>query len=138
MAYIAKTDLAEYSASVVLSDAEFTELSERASDIIDRLTLDRIPLAGGLSTFDANTQIAIKKATCAQVQTMAAQGGPSVVEGFGAEANQQSVTIGKFSSVRAILSGGSASTLPTIDGVPVSPMVAGYLRRTGLMYRGAG
>jgi hypothetical protein len=138
MGYIAKSDLTEYAPSVTITDAEFTELSERASEIIDRLTLDRIPRAGGISALEADVQEAVKKAACAQLQTMLAQGGVSTVEGFGAEANTQSVTIGKFSSVRAILSGGSASTLPTVDGVPVSPMVNGYLRKTGLMYRGVG
>ncbi len=131
MAYIAKTDLTTYAPSVTLTDAEFAELADRASEIIDRLTMDRIPIAGGLTALDADVQAAVKKAACAQVQTMFAQGGLSVVEGFGAEANQQSVSIGKFSTSNA-----GASALQTVDGMPVSPMVAGYLRRTGLMYRG--
>lgn len=136
MAYIDEDDFSAYSPNTTIDATLFAELAERASDIIDRLTLDRIPRAGGLSALDADTQAAVKKATCAQVQTMFAQGGLSTVEGFGADVDAQSVTIGKFSSVRAILSGGATSMLPTIDGVPVSPLAQGYLRRAGLMYRG--
>jgi hypothetical protein len=136
--YITKTDFTAYTSGTVIPDAEFAELAERASDIIDRLTFDRIPLAGGLSKFDETIQAAVKKATCAQLQTLWAQGGLSTVEGFGAEANIQSVSIGKFSVSNGAGNAARVQPLATIDGVPVSPLVSGYLRRTGLLYRGIG
>ncbi len=130
MAYIIKTDLATYAPSVTLSDTVFTELAERASDVIDMVTLYRIPRAGGLSVYAAETQAAIKKATCAQVQTMASQGGIMTVEGWGADVNASSVSVGRFSA------GGSGQKLETVNGIPLSPLVRPYLMRTGLTYRG--
>lgn len=136
MAYINSDDFTTYSPSTTIDENLFAELAERASEVIDRLTFDRITLAGGLSGLSTATQEAVKKATCAQIQTMYAQGGLSTVEGFGAEANQQYMQVGKFSIGTA--NSNQGDPLATVDGVPISPMVTGYLRRTGLLYRGVG
>lgn len=142
MAYIVKSDFTAYSPSTVLPDAEFVELAERASDIIDVLTQHRVPHAGGLSTYDAATQIAIKKATCAQVQMMYSQGGKTTVEGWGAESDaMSSVSIGKFSYGKGGQSaqgtrGAQSGQMQTVYGIPISPLVEGALMWTGLLYRG--
>ena len=133
MAYIDTDDFSDYT-STVIEAALFAELAERASEIIDRITLDRIPRAGGLSALDTGVQTKVKKAVCAQVQTMYAQGGISTVEGFGAEANQGYVSLGKFAIGTA--NNNRGQSVKTVDGVPVSPMVYGYLRSTNLTYRG--
>jgi len=134
MAYIQEDDFESYSPNTTIDADLFAELAERASDIIDRLTLDRIPLAGGLSALTETVQAAVKKATCAQLQTMAAQGGLSTVEGFGAEANQGFVSLGRFAIGTTNTKGGEQ--VKTIDGIPISPLVYGYLRFTNLTYRG--
>lgn len=128
MAYIDKTYFNEYTTADI-DDSEFAILAERASDIIDMLTMNKIGLAGGLTALLSPVQAAVKKATAAQVETLYAQGGVEAVNG-NADTNTGSVTIGKFS-----MTGGS-SGLELINGIPVSPLVRSYLLYTGLMYRG--
>lgn len=125
--YISKEDFTTYAPSCATIDTnEFNELEERASEVIDMLTLNRIVRAGGLSALDAKDQAAIKKAVCAQVQMMYANGGVDAVTG---QSGAQSVTIGKFSYTKAQGS-------QTINGIPLSPLVESYLAPTGLLYRG--
>lgn len=119
--YITKTDFDEYSPSTDIPESEFDELAERASDVIDTITFNRIELAGGLSAYDSDTQAAIKKATCAQVQYMYENGGVDAVNLAGI----QSGSIGKFSY-----------TLGQTDSIPVAPLARTYLFKTGLAYRG--
>jgi hypothetical protein len=126
--YIAKSDFTAYSASTTIPDTEFAELAERASEVIDELTSQRIVLAGGLSTYAATTQAAVKKAVCAQLQMMYAQGGVDAVIGMSGS-DVQSASVGKFSY-------SMAKPRQTVNGVPVSPLVNGYLWPTGLLYRG--
>ena len=138
MAYIVKADFTAYSPSTTIPDAELAELAERASDVIDILTQHRIVRAGGISAYNVATQAAIKKAVCAQVQTMYSQGGKATVEGWGAESDAMgSVSIGKFSYGN---SGQSAQggQMQTVNGIPVSPLIEGALGWTGLLYRGLG
>ena len=126
--YIGKSDFATYSPSTTIDEDEFNELSERASDVIDIITFNRIILAGGLSTYDEKTQAAVKKAVCAQVQCMYANGGIDIVTGMSG-ADVQSAGIGKFSYTRK--QSGEA-----VGGIPVSPLVRMYLAGTNLTYRG--
>lgn len=65
MAYIDKRYFEGYTTTKILED-EFPILAERASDIIDALTLHRIGGATGLTRFPARTQEYIRKATAAQ------------------------------------------------------------------------
>jgi hypothetical protein len=126
MAYIEQDDFEAYAPNTTIDETEFLELAERASEIIDALTLGRIIRAGGLEYFDTDVQAAIKKAVCAEVHTLYAQGGLDAITGNLALG---SASIGKFS-----YSAGFAGQL--INGMPVSPLVSTYLRQTGLMYRG--
>jgi hypothetical protein len=111
-----------------MTDDEFSELAERASDVIDIITMNRIILAGGLSTYEAATQAAVKKAVCAQVQYMYANGGIDTVIGMSGS-DIQSGSVGKFSYTRR-------QSGQTVGGIPVSPLVQTYLLTTGLLYRG--
>ena len=125
--YIEQSDFEDYSPSTTV-DEEFDELAERASDVIDIITFNRIILAGGLSTYEADTQAAVKKAVCAQVQYMYANGGIDAVLGMSG-ADVQSAGIGKFSYTRK-------QSGEIVWGIPVSPLVRSYLRDTNLTYRG--
>lgn len=133
MAYISQSDFTAYTPSTIMDPAEFAELAERASDVIDMLTMHRIPRGGGLSALAAEVQTAVKKATCAQVQTLQAQGSTDALTG---NAAVPGATLGKFSYYTA--QGTDKTTTPTINGIPYSPLIAGYLSTTGLLYRGLG
>lgn len=127
--YIAKSDFTTYSPSTpTMTDAEFGELAERASDVIDTITMNRIILAGGLSTYSTEIQASVKKAVCAQVQHMYANGGIDTVIGMSG-GDIQSGSVGKFSYARK-------QSGQTVGGIPVSPLVNTYLFSTNLAYRG--
>lgn len=128
MAYIDWAYFQAYAPGSSVTATEFPALAERASDVIDMLTFCRIKEAGGLSALPSSIQDAVKKATAAQVETLGLFGG--AMAAAGAASNPNSATIGKFSYSRSEWSGGS------INGIPLSPLVSGYLGCTGLMYAG--
>jgi len=128
MAYIDWAYFQAYAPGSSVTATEFPALAERASDVIDMLTFCRIKEAGGLSALPSSIQDAVKKATAAQVETLDLFGGAMATAG--AAVNPNSATIGKFSYSRSEWSGGS------INGIPLSPLVSGYLGCTGLMYAG--
>ena len=128
MAYIDWEYFQAYAPGSSVTATEFPALAERASDVIDMLTFCRIKEAGGLSALPSSIQDAVKKATAAQVETLGLFGGAMATAG--AAVNPNSATIGKFSYSRSEWSGGS------INGIPLSPLVSGYLGCTGLMYAG--
>lgn len=128
MAYIDWAYFQAYAPGSSVTATEFPALAERASDVIDMLTFCRIKEAGGLSALPSSIQDAVKKATAAQVETLGLFGGAMATAG--AAANPNSATIGKFSYSRSEWSGGS------INGIPLSPLISGYLGCTGLMYAG--
>lgn len=128
MAYIDWAYFQAYAPGSSVTATEFPALAERTSDVIDMLTFCRIKEAGGLSALPSSIQDAVKKATAAQVETLGLFGGAMATAG--AAVNPNSATIGKFSYSRSEWSGGS------INGIPLSPLVSGYLGCTGLMYAG--
>ena len=128
MSYVTAAEFTAYSPSTVIPVGEFAELAERASEIIDIITMNKIEDAGGITGFVAAIQAKIKKATCAQIQTMYAAGGADVVTGSGGE--PQSVTLSKFSYTAG------ESKADTFNGIPIAPMANVYLHGTGLLYRG--
>ena len=128
MAYIDWAYFQAYAPGSSVTATEFPALAERASDVIDMLTFCRIKEAGGLSALPSSIQDAVKKATAAQVETLGLFGWAMATAG--AAVNPNSATIGKFSYSRSEWSGGS------INGIPLSPLVSGYLGCTGLMYAG--
>jgi hypothetical protein len=132
MAYIDKTYFASYT-STSIPDAELVVLAERASDIIDTITMDRINSIGFTNLLEA-TQIKIKKATAAQVEMLYIQGGIEALTG-NSDADINNVSIGKFSYSK---SNSGSKKLKTVNGIPLSPLVESYLMMTGLLYRGLG
>ena len=131
MSYIDLAYFQTYAPYSEVTSDEFSALAERASDVIDVLTFCRIPESGGLPVFPVRVQEAVKKATAAQVETLYLYGGVSAVQG--AAADPGSATIGKFSYTRNRASEFSGGT---VNGIPLSPLVTGYLGWTGLMYAG--
>jgi len=115
MSYIDWTYFQGYSPNSEVTATEFPALAERASDVIDMLTFCRLKERGGLSAFPASIQEAVKKATAAQVETLHLFGGSWAAYARGSSSE---------------FSGG------TINGIPLSPLVQGYLSCTGLMYAG--
>lgn len=130
MAYITK---AEYDAARPdngLSTSDFNIYEQAASAILDRLTLNKIPLFGGISRFSADTQQRIKNSVIFQVDTIDAQGGIDALLGF-ADFQYKSVKIGKYSDTKDNVE----TTMQQIDGVPISPMIRFFLQPTNLLNR---
>ncbi len=132
MAYIDKTYFASYT-STSIPDAELAILAERASDIIDTITMDRINSVG-FNNLSAATQTRIKKATAAQVEMLYLQGGIEALTG-NSDADINNVSIGKFSYSK---NNSGSKNFKAVNGVPLSPLVESYLMITGLLYRGLG
>jgi len=95
-----------------LSEDSFNEWIERASDVIDMLTFCRIPKAGGIDALSNQCAEAVRKATAAQVLTLSMTGGQML----------NSVSLGKFSYSNA-----DKNQLDSINGIPLSGLVRGYL-----------
>ena len=134
MAYIDQAFFSTYNPVVSIPEEEFLPLAERASDVIDMITMQKIQTSG-IASFAEPIQTAIKKATAAELDTLYAQGGLSALVG-NSDTDTASFSIGKFS-----MGGGrtqSASSLRTMNGIPISPLINGYLLTTGLLYRGMG
>ena len=130
MAYIDKAYFGTYTTTEI-DDAEFGVLAERASDIIDMITFDRISKAGGINNLSAFVQGKVKKAVAAQTESLYLNGG---IEAAIGGATVTSASIGKFSYGTG--GTGGAGAAPTINGVVLHPLVYAYLSGTGLAYRG--
>jgi len=126
MAYIDSTFYNSYAPSTPIPAGEFAELSDRASDIIDIVSNNKIVMMGGISALSDSVVTLIKKATAAQLQTMYTQGGVDSVTG---NDWAQSASIGKFSFSQS-------TPIQTVCGMPLSPLVRHYLAMTGLLYGG--
>lgn len=136
MAYVTYAEFKTYSPlSPIQDDDEFLVLSEAASAVVDRLTMTKIILLGGLSVFSAFTQERIKKATSAQINTIYDQGGTEALTGT-PSAITGGVTIGRYSeSGGGSNKSGVGNGIQVIDSIPVSPMVKMYLQPTNLLNR---
>ena len=133
MAYVEYSDYTGYS-TVEVPQEDFPKYEGIASAIIDTLTHSRIVLWGGLSALPIFVQTAVKKAVCAQIQSMAYNYGDAVAATEDvSELEYQSETLGKYSYNRGALAG---KDLETVNGIAVSPMVRPYLFPTGLLFSG--
>ena len=101
-------------------------LIERASDIIDNVTMMRIGGEEGLARLSPVIAERVRRATAAEVEYLGAVGGTVEVE---TAAKCGGFSIGKFS-----VTGGSASSGGAAD--MLSSTALSYLEPTGLMYRG--
>lgn len=105
--------------------ADFPSLCERAGELIEELTLYRLTPV----TFPAmpeSVQDLVKKAVCAQIEYLDANGGADLDNGGGL----QSASLGKFSFTRG--AGANGST----EQSQFSPRAERILWPTGLTYRG--
>ena len=108
-----------------VNSADFPSLCERAGELIEELTLYRLtPITFLAMTKD--TQDRVKKAVCAQIEYLDANGGSDLDNGSGI----QSATLGKFSY------SGSAGANGSTEQSRFSPRAERLLWPTGLTYRG--
>lgn len=123
MAYATRAELVAYiGESVDLpSEAEQDRLLERASELIDYATLDRIDVD------DDGHAEAARKAVCAQVEAWLEGGEFSDIGGAVSSYSVGSVSVNYGGSGQP----GIAGTAPRI-----APRARGYLFRAGLLYRG--
>ncbi|HJC90056.1 MAG TPA: hypothetical protein H9695_03680 [Candidatus Mediterraneibacter excrementigallinarum] len=105
--------------------ADFPSLCERAGELIEELTLYRLtPLT--FLAMPEDTQEIVKKAVCAQIEYLDANGGSDLDNGSGI----QSATLGKFSY------SGSSGVNGSTEQSRFSPRAERLLWPTGLTYRG--
>lgn len=108
-----------------VDSADFPSLCERAEELIEELTMYRLtPMT--FIAMQKDTQERIKKAVCAQIEYLDANGGSDLDNGSGI----QSATLGKFSYI------GSAGSNGSTEQSRFSPRAERLLWPTGLTYRG--
>lgn len=105
--------------------ADFPSLCERAGELIEELTLYRLTPVTFLA-MPKDIQDRVKKAVCAQIEYLDANGGPDLDNGSGI----QSATLGKFSYSES--AGANGSTQQS----RFSPRAERLLWPTGLTYSG--
>ena len=108
-----------------VDSADFPSLCERAGELIEELTLYRLTPMTFLA-MPEDTQEIVKKAVCAQIEYLDANGGSDLDNGSGI----QSATLGKFSYA------GSAGANGGAEQSRFSPRAERLLWPTGLTYRG--
>lgn len=107
--------------------ADFPSLLERASEIVEEMTMYRVTPVTILA-MPEDVQERVKRAVCAQIEYLDANGGSDMDNG----ADLQSAGLGKFNYTRASSTGGS-----TKQSV-YAPRAIRLLAPTGLLYRGGG
>jgi hypothetical protein len=119
MAYAIQSQLAEF-LGVELTDlaSDADRLLDRASELIDDLTMDRI------DTTDDDHMTAAANACCAQVEWWLSQGESRDIEG-----PIQSYQAGR---IQMTMGAGDNRITPTY----LAPRAERFLRRAGLLYRG--
>lgn len=108
-----------------VSNTDFPALCMRAEEIIEEMTLYRLTLPAFNEMSEIN-QERIKKAICAQIEYLDANGGVDMDNGV----DLQNAGLGKFNYSKA--SGGDGSSKQSI----YSPRAQRILFPTGLLYRG--
>ena len=124
MAYIVQQDYKEFTGGE-LDSTDFPFLLERAEEIIEEMCMYRL----NPNTFldmPEKTQERIKKAVCAQIEYLDANGGSDMDNGV----DFMSAGLGKFSYTKA--SGANGSKAQSI----YAPRALRILAPTGLLYRG--
>ena len=108
-----------------VDEADFPRLLGRASEIVEEMTMYRLTPVTFLA-MPENVQERVRKAICAQIEYLEANGGSDMDNG----ADMQSASLGKFSYTKASGSGNSS-------GQSIyAPRAQRILMPTGLLYRG--
>lgn len=110
-----------------VDNADFPSLLGRAVEIVEELCMYRIS-EHKMGTYGTDIQERIRKAVCAQIEYLDANGGSDMDNG----ADLQSAGLGKFNYSKASGVGGSTQQ-------PIyAPRAQRILAPTGLLYRGGG
>lgn len=110
-----------------VDNTDFPSLSERASELVEEMTMYRLtPIT--ILAMPEDVQERVKKAVCAQIEYLDANGGGDMDNGN----DLQSAGLGKFNYTKASGTGGS-----TQQSV-YAPRAVRLLAPTGLLYRGGG
>lgn len=107
--------------------ADFPSLLERAAEIVEEMCMYRIS-ESNMNKYGTDTQERIRKAVCAQLEYLDANGGSDMDNG----ADLQSAGLGKFNYSKA------ASTSGSTQQPIYAPRAQRILAPTGLLYRGGG
>lgn len=114
----------EYEGESVL-ESDFPTLCDRAEEIIEEMTMYRLNPAS-FSSMSEETKERIKKAVCAQIEYLDANGGSDMDNGE----DLQSAGLGKFNYSKVTGSDGNSSQSIC------APRAKRLLFPTGLLYRG--
>ena len=126
MAYIVQQDYKEFTGGE-LESTDFPFLLERAEEIVEEMTMYRLN-SETFPKMPEKTQERIKKAVCAQIEYLDANGGDDIDNGV----DFMSAGLGKFSYTKT--SGANGSQVQSI----YAPRALRILAPTGLLYRGGG
>lgn len=107
-----------------VDDTDFPKLLSRASEIIEEMCMYRISETN-FQNYCPDIQDRVKKAICAQIEYLSANGGSDLDMGN----DFQSAGLGKFNYTKASSADGTSQSL-------YSPRALRYLIPTGLLYRG--
>lgn len=110
-----------------VNEADFPSLLFRAWEIIGELTMYRVS-ENTVSCLPIEMRECVKKAVCAQIEYMDANGGSDLDNGN----DLQSAGLGKFNYAKSAGSDGDTSSRM------YAPRALRYLAPTGLLYRGGG
>lgn len=110
-----------------VDDADFPSLLERAIEIVEEMCMYRVN-ESDLDQYGSDIQHRLRKAVCAQIEYLDANGGADMDNG----ADLQSAGLGKFNYGKS--AGASGSTEQSI----YAPRAQRILAPTGLLYRGGG
>lgn len=110
-----------------VDEADFPSLCDRAAEIVEEMCMYRIR-ESCMDTYGADTQERIRKAVCAQIEYLDANGGSEMDNG----ADLQSAGLGKFNYSKA------AGTSGSMQQSIYAPRAQRILMPTGLLYRGGG
>ena len=110
-----------------VNTTDFPSLCLRAEEIVEEMTRYRLTPTSYL-TMPGDMQERVKKAVCAQIEYLDANGGADLDNG----SDLQSAGLGKFNYTRA--AGTNGSTGQSV----YAPRAQGILFPTGLLYRGGG
>ena len=109
-----------------VQEADFPALEERAAELIEEMCRYRIN-PENFTSYSERIQMLIKKAVCAEIEYLDANGGSEMDNG----ADLQSAGLGKFSFTKTSSEASSEQSL-------YAPRARRLLAPTGLLYRGGG
>lgn len=126
ISYLTSDEYYQMQSGELADEADFHSLCTRATEIIEEMTMYRLT-PERFEVMSCVDQTRIKKAICAQIEYLDANGGSDLDNGAGI----QSASIGKFSYTQGGATNGELQSI-------YSPRAQRILFPTGLLYRGGG